>query len=1267
MHNHFAGRHETHPIVFTLKNSFSFLLKERSARLAGSLFLIGALMSLLLGMLLNQRLQQRAQEQYQAVAERVSQDISRRLRQPLYLLNGARSYFLSSQDVTRSEFSEFVFSRDLGTEFPGVRGLGYIERVERSDLDTWLNREQANDAPDFQVHSLGDDSHASQYIIKYIEPAIDNPGALGVDVGSEARRRAAIEEAIDSGQATMTVPITLVQDANRTPGMLIYLPVYKKAARLNSAMERRSALSGVLYLPVVLNELMTGIDAVAANSLNLGLYEKNPSSGAQTLLFHNSIAAGRHFQSTETITLSGRQLVLELRGSASFDASQANPLPWLAGLGGLVTSTLLAMLMWQQSHARQRAEKLAQSMTQDLNRLALVARNTSNSVVITDSQRRITWVNPGFERLTGYSMAEVMGQSPSFLQTDATDRQTIKQMHEAFNSGQSFQGEVLNRHKNGIDYWLNMDIQPMREAGGAISGFVAVQTDVTERKRTQSQLEALLRDNGALMSTLDLFGIVSTADRAGHITSANEALCNISGFSREELIGQNHRMFNSGHHPKAFWQEMWQTVLSGLPWRAEVCNRSKSGALYWVDTFIAPFIGDNGQVEKFVSIRIDITARKQAEEKLRWNQSLLQMMSNSSPLAFLVVDARDDRILYFNRRFCDIWGIGSLAEGMRLGQLGSRDIYPACTQALADVTAFEASNAGLRDPGNPLTLEDEIAFTGARTIRRYTTPIHDDFGQYFGRFYLFEDITERRQIEALAQRNAEVLSSAIDTLGDAFALFDDQDRLVMCNQRFRDICPGCADAMVPGNTFETILRAGVVTGQYAAHIPTGQKEQWVAERVAQHQQPQSVIRQKLADGRILRVMERRMPNGYTVGFRVDITELVRATEAAEQASQSKSQFLANMSHEIRTPMNAVLGMLTLLRKTQLTAQQSDYATKSENAARSLLVLLNDILDLSKVESGKMVLDPHPFGVAQLVADLEVIVSAYIGKRPVQLLTDVPPALPQQLLGDALRLKQVLINLCGNAVKFTPQGQVTLSIHEIDRTDGKVMLKFAVQDQGIGIALENQARIFSGFTQAEASTTRRYGGTGLGLAISQKLIAMMGGRLELFSELGRGSRFYFTLPLGLPPQSTTTDPATAPLSPPADVLAPSNARLQGWRILVVEDNFVNQQIADELLQAEGALVTLANHGQEALTAIANASIPFEVVLMDMQMPVMDGLQATRAIRLTHDAKSLPIVATTANAMEADREACLQAGMNDHIGKPFQMDHLVQLLHHVTNKA
>ncbi|MBP9904050.1 MAG: PAS domain S-box protein [Rhodoferax sp.] len=1228
-----------------------------------SLLIVGVAMSLAAAFYLDYRFKSQANTQFQRANQRLVDEIVRRLKHPVSGLGGLRGFYIASESVSRSEFTDYVFSRDLPNEFPGVRGLGFVERVEREQIDAFLARERADDSPDFALRSLGNDQHPTLYVVKVIEPAIDNGGVLGLDLGSEATRRAAIELAVDSAEPTMTAPLRLVQDRGESAGVIIYMPLYKKVARLNSALERRDALLGLLSAPMVVAELFKGLDEATGFALHMSLTDTGINEPSDALLHTNQLEGSRRFHARQTINVLGRQLLLTTDSSAFFEAEVSSDVPWLTGLFGCLTSMLLALLLQQQSSARRKAEQLARHMTADLKRLALVAQNTSNAVVITDTARHITWVNPAFERISGYSLAEVIGRSPALLQTDQTDQNTVRQIRHALDHQQAFTCKILNRSKLGHDYWLAIEIQPMRDDGGELSGFMAIQSDITESLRAQSLLEAAQRDNDALLSTLDLLGIVSTADSRGSILDVNDAFCRISGFDKSELIGQNHHLLRSGVHNQAFWADMWREISSGLPWRGEICNRAKDGRLFWADTFIAPFIGDDGAIVKFVAIRIDITDKKQAEQALRWNQSLLQQMSNSSPLGFLVVDGRDDRILYFNHRFCEIWGISHLANDMQSGKLKNSDTTLYYLQGIEDADAYVASCLPLQDINARVVLEDEVRLLGGRIIRRYTTQIRDENDQYFGRFYLFEDISERRRIEDLAQRNAELLQGSIDAVDEAFVLFDDQDRLAMFNQPYRDLYPLAQDILQVGNSFEQIIRYAAQHSQFAQvdSANDSEIEKWVSERLAQHRQTQSHLTQKLSDGRTLRIVERRMPNGYTVGFRVDITELVQATEAAQDASRSKSQFLANMSHEIRTPMNAVLGMLTLLGKTELTPRQADYAAKSESAARSLLGLLDDILDLSKAEAGRMTLDLQPFVLGQLVDDLSVIVHAYIGSKPVDMRLDLATGLPQRLVGDAMRLRQILVNLCGNAVKFTERGTVSLSIQCLDLDSHRARLQFAVQDEGIGIAPENQSRIFSGFTQAEASTSRRYGGTGLGLAISQRLIEMMGGKLELQSALGQGSRFYFTLALDLAPESHQAAPAPGPASA---LSAPLPSSLAGMRVLVAEDNFVNQQIASELLTGEGAVVELANHGQEALDMLQAPGSHFDVVLMDMQMPVMDGLAATLAIRARWNASELPVVAMTANAMDSDREACLAAGMNDHVGKPFNMAHLVQVLLRVT---
>jgi two-component system sensor histidine kinase/response regulator len=503
-------------------------------------------------------------------------------------------------------------------------------------------------------------------------------------------------------------------------------------------------------------------------------------------------------------------------------------------------------------------------------------------------------------------------------------------------------------------------------------------------------------------------------------------------------------------------------------------------------------------------------------------------------------------------------------------------------------------------------------------------------------------------------------------------------------------------------------------------------------------------------------------------------------------------------------MNAILGLLQLMQKTELDTRQRDYTNKTEGAARSLLGLLNDILDFSKVEAGKMTLELQPFRLDRLLSDLSVVLSSNVRAKNIEVLFDIDPTLPPVLLGDALRLQQVLINLGGNAVKFTSVGQVVIAVRKpvSGLPDG---VEFAVTDTGIGIAPEHQSHIFTGFSQAEASTSRRFGGTGLGLAISQRLVQVMGGTLQLHSVLGEGSTFSFTVVLpevhdvpadlqvapapaqgpcrvlvvddnpvagallrrmverlhwhaelvtsgeegvarmqacvqgatprfdlvlldwfmpegmdgwetaaqmrswcaqgqarGIPPpliimvtangremlaQRTQHEqdmlngflvkPITASMLLDAVVdakaghstlrrtaRAASQRRLQGMRLLVVEDNLINQQVAEELLNSEGALVSLAANGQLGVDAVLAAQPQFDAVLMDVQMPVLDGYAAARLLRSTQGLDQLPIIAMTANAMESDRAACLAAGMNDHIGKPFDLHKLVVLLLRLT---
>lgn len=402
-----------------------------------------------------------------------------------------------------------------------------------------------------------------------------------------------------------------------------------------------------------------------------------------------------------------------------------------------------------------------------------------------------------------------------------------------------------------------------------------------------------------------------------------------------------------------------------------------------------------------------------------------------------------------------------------------------------------------------------------------------------------------------------------------------------------------------------------------------------------------------------------------IGTNKDVTEreeareaLRLATERAEHGSRAKSEFLANMSHEIRTPMNAVLGLLTLLQQTPLTGQQRDYVTKIDSASRSLLGILNDILDFSRVEAGKLQLESTPLNLSQVFHNLAVITQNLADQKQITIEYYIDPTIPTTLLGDQLRLQQILLNLTGNAVKFTNKGSVRVSALLVTADESGNTIRFSVRDTGIGIAADKLATIFESFTQAETSTARRFGGSGLGLAISQRIVALMGGELHAASEEGQGSDFSFAVMMPSAPANTAIPTVNQPFS--CTAVPVKQRRLQALRILLVEDNLMNQEVAFELLSNEGAIVTIASDGNEAVNLATSASVPFDVVLMDIQMPGMDGYTATRLIRANASCAALPILAMTANVLESDRDAALAAGMNDHIPKPIDLKLLVEKL-------
>ena len=469
------------------------------------------------------------------------------------------------------------------------------------------------------------------------------------------------------------------------------------------------------------------------------------------------------------------------------------------------------------------------------------------------------------------------------------------------------------------------------------------------------------------------------------------------------------------------------------------------------------------------------------------------------------------------------------------------------------------------------------------------------------------DITEQMRIWA-----------ALEAIPDGFVLFDREDRLLTCNQRYRELYPESAPAMVPGRTFESILKYGLANGQYADAV--GREEEWLAERMRQHRDPKLMLEQRLGDGRWLRVLEQPTPDGGRVGLRVDITglkqqqsDLEAARLQAEAANRAKSAFLANMSHEIRTPMNGVVGMAELLCDTSLTEEQRLFAETIKSSGEALLVIINDILDYSKIEAERLTLHPEPFDLERMIHEITMLLQPRARAKGIDLLIDYDMFLPTRFIGDPGRVRQILTNLLGNAVKFTDRGHVLARVVGLDDEEGRQQLHVTVEDTGIGIAADHLDHIFGEFNQVESQQNRKFEGTGLGLAITRRLIERMGGAVWVDSELGKGSCFGFRVAL-----------------PVAEDSLPARLPIAVRHALVVDDQFINRTILERQLTPHDIKVTLCRSGADALEALARDD-SFDVILTDHEMPEMDGVAFVQAVRAAR--KSLPILMLSSNPVAA----------------------------------
>ena len=506
---------------------------------------------------------------------------------------------------------------------------------------------------------------------------------------------------------------------------------------------------------------------------------------------------------------------------------------------------------------------------------------------------------------------------------------------------------------------------------------------------------------------------------------------------------------------------------------------------------------------------------------------------------------------------------------------------------------------------------------------------------------------------AALARSVETLDEALAVMPDGFLLCDKDDRVVRWNQRYLEMVPWVSDIIRVGVPFADLARRLVDTPMLEA--PTDERKLWLEERLSLHRSGAGDWERDLGNGLVVHVIDRRTRDGGVVSLFHDVTaaerRLAQAKRNAEAANEAKSQFLATMSHEIRTPLNAVLGLNELMLHSNLDSQQRRHAELIGSSGRLLLALINDILDVSRIEAGHLQLTSAPFSVRPAVEGVVALMRERAVSKGLALRLEFMPNEDALIHGDVIRVQQILFNLIGNAVKFTDAGTVQVSVALEPGAGRSLTLHLVVTDTGIGIAESAMPTLFDRFTQADSTTMRRYGGSGLGLAITREIVQMMGGEITTTSTPGLGSRFAIAIP------SRFVD--CQELLPAAAEAQQAETGRPALRILVAEDNDVNQILINAVLARMGHRVHLVANGLLAVEAVRRGD--YDLVLMDLQMPGMDGMEATQAIRALGGAgATLPIIAMTANAFEEDRQACLAAGMDDYVAKPIDVGRLAEAI-------
>ena len=918
------------------------------------------------------------------------------------------------------------------------------------------------------------------------------------------------------------------------------------------------------------------------------------------------------------------------------------------------------------------------ALQQSEENLAITLDSIGDAVIATDVSGAVTRMNAVAERLTACPFDDARGRplAEVFRIVNAETRVTVSDPAQQVMASGHVVGlanhTVLLAH-DGSEYQIADSAAPIRNGAGDIVGVVLVFSDVTARYGLEAALgESEERYRMAFRTSPDAITITRLCD--GLYVDVNDGFASTFGWSREQAIGKTSLEIGIWHDDEGRHQLTEALRRDGYCRDFEVDLVARDGRI------VRALVSSNLIVSKgdpcLLSVTRDITERKRTEQALLESEARFRDLFEKNSSVMLLIDSDSGAIVDANASAVAYYGYPR-AQLLQMG-IGEINILPA-PQIAAD------RRRALSGECRFFLFPHRLASGEIRDVEVHLTPIES--GRTTLLFSIVNDVTARRKAEQVLEQHSQSLESLVRSRTDELARAN--ERLTRHAQAISDLydnAPCGYHSLAPDGTILEVNATELALLGYA-------RDDYVGHRITEFMPPDSVetfhqtyaefkrsgtvrdIELELtgrdgtvipvlisgdmvrnAEGEFVHTRSSLVDNRVRKAREKEVTamqrELARRTEAAEAANLAKSAFLSNMSHEIRTPMNAIVGMANLLRRGGVTPQQSERLDKIETASDHLLAVINDILDLSKIEAGKFVLEDIPVSIERLLSNVSSIMNERAQAKGLRLVVDSPP-FPPNLQGDPTRLQQAVLNYVTNAIKFSVDGTVTLRAIKEQETDEWLRIRFAVVDHGVGIAPDALPRLFNAFEQADNSTTRRFGGTGLGLVITRRLAELMGGEAGVESVLYAGSTFWFTAKL------RKMERRSEPLRIPAgDAETVIRQNYRGRRILLVDDEPINLEVACLLLQSIGLTVVTAENGSEAIEWARQGS--YAVILMDMQMPILDGLAATRQIRELPGHRDTPIVAMTANAFAEDKARCLAAGMSDFLIKPFDPDRLFAML-------